>query len=51
MLAKEFGHMNVVKQLLDWQKTQIRNGFKLAYLQGFMYVPQDLIELVIEFAV
>ena len=42
--------MDVVSRLLDFQKMQIREGFKLSDSHGSLYyVPVDLIELVIEF--
>ena len=40
----------MVNRLLDWQRTQTREGFKLARIHGSLYYPVDLIELVAEFA-
>ena len=39
---------------MDFQKTQIREGFKLSWSYSYddsLYVPVDLIELIIEFTV
>ena len=46
-----FGDLQVVSRLFDWKKTQIRHGFKLTNSYGPLYVPVDLSELIIEFAV
>ena len=49
MLASGERHLGVVNRLLDWQQTQIREGFEISDSYGSLYVPIDLIELVIEF--
>lgn len=51
MLASQQGHLEVANRLLDFQKKQIRDGFDLSYSLDSLYVPVDLIELVIEFTV
>ena len=50
MYASAGGHMDMVNRMLDWQQTQIREGFEISYSHGSLYVPVDLIELIIEFA-
>ena len=47
-LASQNGHLGVANRLLDFQKMQIREGFKILYSHG-SYVPMDVIDLVIEF--
>ena len=49
--AKTDEQLHVVNRLLEWQRTRIREGFELSYSHGSLYVPVDLIELVIEFTV
>ena len=51
MLASQNRHSEVVNRLVDWQQTQIREGFELSYSHGSLYIPVDLIELVIQFTV
>ena len=43
--------LDVVHRLLDWQKTQVREGLKLTYYHSSLFLPVELIEIVIEFAV
>ena len=49
--ASWHGHLDVANLLLDFQKTQIREGFELSYSHGSLYIPVDLIELIIGFTV
>lgn len=53
MHALQNGHLHVdaVNRQLHWKKTQIRDGFKFAFSRGAVYVPVDLLELIIEFTV
>ena len=48
-MASQRGHLDVVNRLEQWQQTQIREGFEISNSYGSLYVPMDLIELVIEF--
>ena len=50
MLASANGYLGVVNRLLDWQQTQMREGFEISYSHGSLYVPVHLIELIVEFA-
>ena len=49
MAASRNGHFDVVNRLVDWQQTQIREGFAILQSHGSLDVPMDLIEMVIEF--
>ena len=49
MTASANGHLDVVNRLLEWQQTQIREGFEISNSHGPVYVPIDLINLVNEF--
>ena len=51
MMASKNGHLDVVNRLLGWQKTKIREGFKLACCQGSLYFPADIIGMIVEFTV
>ena len=51
MVASRYRHFNVAYRLGDWQRTQIREGFEISYSHGSLYVPVDLIGLIVEFAV
>ena len=42
---------NIISRLRDFKQTQIREGFELSDSRGSLYIPIDLIELVIEFTV
>ena len=53
------GHLDVVNLLMDFPKrqirtqirTQIREGFELSDTDGSLYVPLDIINMIIEFAI
>ena len=46
IMASRNEHVEVVNRLLDWQQTQIREGFNLSFIQG---VPTDIIDLIFKF--
>ena len=48
-MALNKGYLDVVNHLLGFQNEQIREGFELLKSHGSLYVPNDLIELIIEF--
>ena len=49
MCAAAHGHPDVVDRLFLFQKMHICEGFELSYSDGSLYVPIDLIELIVEF--
>ena len=50
-MASQNGHSDVVNRLNDYEKAQIREGFNLIYSCDSLYVPVDLIEMIVDFAV
>ena len=49
MWASEEGQLDIVNRLNDFQQMQIKKGFELAYSNGSMFVPIDLIDLIVKF--
>ncbi len=49
--ASKYRNSDVVNRLTEFQKKQIHEGFELSYSHGSLYVPVDLIKLIIDFCV